>query len=158
MIKDAIISECGKYRYRLTRRWEPDGKVVNFIMLNPSKADAIKGDPTITRCINFAKSWGYSALVVTNLFAWRATKPKDLKPLTLSAAIGPENDHYISNNAVLAHQVVFAWGANPTRGRSQQVMEIIRKLGITPKVIRLTSKGAPEHPLRLPADCQLVEL
>ena len=79
MIKSAEISPCGLYRYSLTRKWEAWKGTVNFIMLNPSTADAQEDDPTIRRCIGFAKAWGYGGIVVTNLFAYRATNPKELK-------------------------------------------------------------------------------
>ena len=68
-LNGAIISDCGKYRYQLWRKWDPSLPVVLFIMLNPSQADASEDDPTIRRCINYAKSWGYGGIYVGNLFA-----------------------------------------------------------------------------------------
>lgn len=66
----------GDYRYLLTREWDSQGKIVTFIMLNPSRADALLNDPTITRCLNFARSWGYGRLEVVNLFAYRTPQPE----------------------------------------------------------------------------------
>ncbi len=75
--KEAVISDCGRYRYRLTRRWG-DGPLLSFIMLNPSTADAEVDDPTIRRCMGFARRDGYGGIVVGNLYAFRTTKPKAL--------------------------------------------------------------------------------
>ena len=77
MQSGAVIT--GDYRYLLWREWDNSHKTVSFIMLNPSRADAQVNDPTITRCINFAKSWGYGRLEVVNLFAYRTPKPSLLK-------------------------------------------------------------------------------
>src|SRR5438045_3510538 len=76
----AAISACGRYRWWLRRSWHQggNGRVLCFIMLNPSTADARTDDPTIRRCMGFARSWGFSTLDVRNLFAWRATEPTEL--------------------------------------------------------------------------------
>ena len=75
--RNAVISACGRYRYLLTRRVGPGTRAVTFIMLNPSTADATRDDPTIRRCIGFARSWGIGGVDVVNLFAFRATEPRD---------------------------------------------------------------------------------
>ena len=77
MIKSAEISKCGKYRYMLMRIWDLDLPKVCFVGLNPSTADAKEDDPTIRQLIEFAKSWNYGGFVIVNLFAMRATNPKD---------------------------------------------------------------------------------
>ena len=76
----AIFSECKKYRYLLWRKWgkSPHSKYVMFVGLNPSTADESIDDPTIRRCICFAKDWGYDGLFMANLFAYRATYPVDM--------------------------------------------------------------------------------
>ena len=84
MKKGATISECGLYRYSLTRVWDDVLPMCIFVMLNPSTADADIDDPTIRRCINFAKREGCGSLMVVNLFAYRATSPADMK-----AAVDP---------------------------------------------------------------------
>ena len=105
---DAVISDCERYRYRLTRRWD-DGPTCTFIMLNPSTADARKDDPTIRRCIGFARREGCAALLVINCFAFRATKPADL--FAAEDPIGPENDRHIMAASLDADgQVIAAWG------------------------------------------------
>ena len=94
MIKSAEIDPTGLYRYSLYRGWETNApKRIAFVMLNPSRADATNDDPTLCRCISFARSWGYGSLEVVNLFAYRASKPEELK--TVTDPVGSENDRYI---------------------------------------------------------------
>lgn len=90
MQSGAVIT--GDYRYLLWREWNSNDKTVSFIMLNPSRADGSVNDPTITRCINFAKAWGYGRLEVVNLFAYRTPKPSLLKQAP--EPIGRDNDAF----------------------------------------------------------------
>ena len=78
MKRDAVISKCGEYRYSLIREWNKSKQKVLFLMLNPSDADDKKDDPTIKRCISFAKDWRYGGLMVANLYAYITDKPKEL--------------------------------------------------------------------------------
>ena len=96
MKSDAVISDCGKYRYRLTRKWGY-GRPCGFIMLNPSTADALHDDPTIRRCVGFAKAWGCGALIVVNLFAVRATSPREM--MRADDPVGPENKEHVQRAA-----------------------------------------------------------
>src|SRR6266478_2655415 len=103
------------YRYVLRRNWLGSGGLLNFVMLNPSTADDVFDDATIRRCVGFAKRWGFSSLVVTNLCAYRATQPNDLWALVnlenaRHLAIGEGNTVHIEREAKMAHQVVCAWG------------------------------------------------
>ena len=137
----------GDYRYRLWREWNSNSKTVSFIMLNPSRADAQINDPTITRCINFAQSWGYGRLEVVNLFAYRTSKPSLLKQA--AEPIGEDNDRYILESVEGSERVILAWG-NHGRWRKQDlyVLQLLKtykhlySLGIT-------KKGCPRHPLYL---------
>lgn len=145
--KKATISECGRYRYDLWRTWGV-GPHVTFIMLNPSTADHEQDDPTIRKCIKFAKQWGFSGLVVVNLFAYRATDPKDL--WKAEDPIGPLNDLYIESHAFCGVTVA-GWGAKPkVKARADEVCGRLKNL----RTIRLTKDGYPEHPLFLPSDLQ----
>lgn len=110
VLKRAVISECTHYRYTLHRCWDESHYPLVFCMLNPSKADASKDDPTIRRCMGFARSNGYGGIVVINLFAFRATKPTDI-PADLQEAVGPGNADHIKD-VIKGHDVVVAWGAN----------------------------------------------
>jgi hypothetical protein len=148
----AVISECGTYRYVLTRhipqliRWV---RPCLFVMLNPSTADADVDDPTIRRCIGFARTWGCTELTVVNLFALRATDPKELTKH--ADPIGPDNDQHIEEQ-VEKHwstgKIVAAWGAHPlAKPRSDWFRG---QFGIV-DCLGLTQAGAPRHPLYVPA-------
>src|SRR5438309_1547537 len=89
----ATISNCQQYRYRLSRCWDESLPACMFIMLNPSTADAKVDDRTIKRCMAYARAWGYGKLYVGNLFAFRATKPKNMK--AASDPVGPNNHHHL---------------------------------------------------------------
>lgn len=129
---------------------------MNFIMLNPSTADDVFDDATIRRCVGFAKRWGYSGLVVTNLFAYRATQPKDLKALLATnggfrLAIGEDNTAHLDREAKNAQAIVgCAWGDNcdVLPHRDLDVIAMMRIYDLF--CIRRTKKGNPAHPVREP--------
>ncbi len=151
VIASAVISECGKYRYSLTRIWDESKPKVMFIMLNPSTADASNDDPTIRRCIGFAKSWGYGGIYVVNLFSLRATNPKDL--LTAPFVVGVENEKWIRRMSCLAHLVVCAWGNGSIVDKLQKRLDHNWKpLSWIDKplhYLELSNNGTPKHPLYL---------
>lgn len=149
----AIFSPCGRYRYMLTRTLVEDGTgYVNFILLNPSTADAEQDDPTIRRCIGFAQDWGYSSLVATNLFAYRATSPKDMK--SQRDPVGPENDYHILNAHLAADQVILAWGNHGLHLRRAQA--VIKQLSPLLYCLGTTRQGQPVHPLYQPRSAKPV--
>ena len=146
---DAVFSECRKYRYILWRRWADDwaSSYAMFVGLNPSTADETTDDPTIRRCIKFAKDWGYSGLCMANLFAYRATNPKDM--LAADDPIGAENDRHLLEYAKGAGVVVAAWGNHGTHGgRHIKVRQMIPAL----HCLKITKTGMPSHPLYLPQE------
>lgn len=151
--KGAILSPCGQYRYRLWRRWSSNVKPVAFIMLNPSTADAEQDDPTIRKCIGFAKRLGHGAIEVVNLYAYRATKPADLKRAGWPK--GPENDRHILDACKDAAMVICAWGAH-ARGmeRPSKVLDLLALAGIPTSALALTDDGQPRHPLMLGYDAR----
>ena len=120
-------------------------------MLNPSTANATRNDPTIRRCIGFARAWGYERLVVTNLFGLRATLPAALRSAV--DPIGPENDRHLRRAAVQADRIVCAWGVHGALGnRGAEVLTLLK--GFRLEHLGLTRGGHPRHPLYLPAACQ----
>ncbi|OUR75343.1 hypothetical protein A9Q83_18125 [Alphaproteobacteria bacterium 46_93_T64] len=145
---DAIFSDCMKYRYRLWRRWA-DGPSVAFLMLNPSTADASKNDPTVERCHRRAVEMGFGALEVVNIFAYRATDPKDLKKA--KKPNGPENDQTLLETARSCDMIVCAWGSHGTYlGRDQQVRRLLNDAGVNVHMLALTKHDQPRHPLYMP--------
>jgi len=143
MTKDALISRDGFYRYWLSRTWDHDKKIVIFIGLNPSTADAEKDDPTIRRCISFAQDWGYGGLVMLNLFAFRATHPADMR--RAEDPVGPDNDGYIKFMTA-GKTTVCCWGTHGHyKNRDNEVLEMIQD----PKMMALSKYGFPRHPLYL---------
>lgn len=150
----AYISLDGMYRYNLTRNWgdTPYDPCMTFIGLNPSTADAEKDDPTIRRCIGFAKREGFTRLVMLNLFAFRATDPKAL--ITADDPVGPDNNSELM--AWMTSPVIVAcWGANPTNGRAVAMKAMVRNCGAKLYCFGKTKDGHPKHPLYLPADAPL---
>lgn len=154
----ALISACQQYRYRLWRRWNDGRPVLVFIMLNPSTADGEQDDPTIRKCVGFADRAGYGGIEILNLFAYRATKPADLK--LAGWPVGPENDAHIHAVLDTYPSVICAWGANGiTRegwNRAHQVMDIVTNHIAQPMALKLTANGVPWHPLMLGYDVEWV--
>lgn len=156
----AILSPCGKYRYHLTREWDATLPRTLFVMLNPSTADASLDDPTIRRCMGFARSWGAGGIEVVNLFALRATDPEALWDHLPCAEDGVNHDYVrAAVDRVLATPgsvIVAAWGAHATVEHTV-VQDFLRLVPSGARVMCLgkTRKGAPKHPLYLAANTAL---
>lgn len=159
----ATISACGHYRYDLWRRWGP-GEARAYVMLNPSIADATLNDPTIVRCINFAKRDGFDAITVRNLFAYRTPSPIILKDAFKRGlnVVGPENDGWLRDLVLSGHKsIVAAWGAGSSLPKSL----FQRRAGIVVQLFKagtLTAfdpdpyRGFAPHPLYLKDDTPIV--
>ena len=136
------------YRTLLNREWLGTGRLINWIMLNPSTANEFVDDPTIRKCIGFSKRWGFSRMSVTNLFSFRATKPGDLRELVrmdYARAVG-SNDSPIIVQAGIANLVVAAWGVHGVlAGRDKDVMDRVIP-NVSLYCIGLTKDGHPLHP------------
>lgn len=151
MICGAEFSPCRVYRYALWRQWNWQGYAnqVMFIGLNPSTADETEDDPTIRRCIGFAKRWGFGGLLMMNAYAFRATDPKVMK--AASDPTGPGNDEALSYRATQVGCVIAAWGAHCTPERERQVCDVVGK---RIECLGRTKHGRPKHPLYLRADTE----
>lgn len=149
MQTNAYFSPCRKYRYALYRRWDDSKPTVLFIGLNPSTADETHNDPTITRCINFAKDWGYGGVWVANLFAYRATLPTDM--MKYRSPLGKENDAWLKKLHDKCEIVIAAWGNDGKhKNRSTKVRKLIPKM----HCLKINKTGEPAHPLYQPKTAQ----
>ncbi|HEY1066887.1 MAG TPA: DUF1643 domain-containing protein [Pirellulales bacterium] len=177
MLRSATISECGLYRYTLRRCWDEirgdQAETVVFVGLNPSTADGTLDDPTVRRCVGFAKAWGFGAFVLVNLFAYRATDPTALRGVP--DPVGPLNDETLLRETE-GRTVVCCWGAGgrlappPIREtfeglrltvsqlpRDVEVDSILHAAGRELKCLGKTKDGSPRHPLYVPAAQPLVD-
>ncbi len=145
--KTALVSSCQRYRHRLGRHWNRSLGTVLFVGLNPSTADARVDDPTIRRCVSFAKSWGHGGLVMCNLFDWRATDPKQLPPSNI--AVSDKNDAVLRTCVAEAKIVIAAWGKVPWA--TKRIREVFQTVFSEEKrwhCLGLTKDGIyPRHPL-----------
>lgn len=149
---DAYFSDDRKYRYALSRSWGP-GPMLMFIGLNPSTADETKLDPTLRRIVDFAKREGCGGFWMANLFAFRATKPRDM--MTEADPVGPDNDSWLKDIANWCSLVICGWGAHGShRGRDIEVRKLLQ--GLELHCLRLTKQGQPNHPLYLPKNAPLI--
>lgn len=162
--KSAVISECKKYRYELRRKISDHGRICCFIMLNPSTADAHQDDPTIRRCMGFAQRLECGELIVVNLFAYRATSPKDL--FLATDPVGPDNFDYVTAaaNEVWHHNtpergyVICAWGAYGNHmDQGETVLGWLDRWCVPAYCLGTTKDGNPRHPLYLKTDAQLIK-
>lgn len=178
MERTTVFSPCRKWRYTLWRDWawqisglnghhhfteDPHfdyfpGKphqFVQFIGLNPSTADETKNDPTVRRCVNFAKAWGFGAMCMTNIFAWRSTDPAAL--YRQHDPIGPENDRWLKDVAAEATLVVCCWSNHGSLGgRSAQVKRLLESIDL--HCFKMSQQGQPWHPLYLPGNIQPMKM
>lgn len=142
----AVYSDCERYRYSLTRVWEPDGGKVLFVMLNPSTATEVQNDPTVERCERRARALGFGSFQVTNIFAWRDTDPRKMRAAT--EPVGPENDATILAGVEWADQVVAAWGTHGAHlDRGPCVERLLRATNSPVYHLGLSKAGHPKHPL-----------
>lgn len=153
----AKFSACRRWRYLLWRRWDESKPIANFLMLNPSTADEFQLDPSCTRTRNYAERWGFGAVLITNIFGWRATDPAEMK--SAKDPVGRGNDAAILRAARDAKLVVCAWGNHGThRDRAAEVIALLKRRRIPLHALRLNGVGQPAHPLYLPGTLQPIKL
>jgi hypothetical protein len=147
------------YRYSLWRVWDHSRPLLMVIGLNPSTADEFKLDPTLRRCAGFAYDWGLGGLVMTNLFAFRATDPIDMKASV--DPIGPDNDNWLVDIATAKRELTFgvrpkvlaAWGTHGGwLGRDDEVVKLLVTRGVDLHCLVKTKHGFPKHPLYVKRD------
>lgn len=143
----AIISDCGRYRYWLSRSTEAPEKegAVLFVMLNPSTADHTVDDPTIRKCRGFSRLWGKAHFEVVNLYAYRATDPDEL--FRVDDPVGPENGHYLRQILGRHKYAVCAWGTKALHEHVEAFFNLARETGTTLFCLDWNKSGSPKHPL-----------
>lgn len=145
MRSNAIMSPDDKHRYMLSRVWDDTKGIVMFIGLNPSRADDKYNDPTITRCINFAKSWGFGGMFFANLYSFRTPYPNVLIE-NINDAVGVLCDMYLLDMIMCSDKIVCCWGSwNFIQEREKKVLSMIK----SPYCFGLNKDGHPKHPLYL---------
>lgn len=151
--RSAVITQDGQYRWSLQRQWDK-GPMCAWVMLNPSIADAYTDDPTIRRCMNFARDWGYGGISVVNLYALRSTDPKAL--WQHPDPIGPHNDEELAFVAANCPLTVLAWGGNAPSSRAVAATDILHRTyehdGHQLAVLGWTKNDQPRHPLYMRAN------
>lgn len=148
----ALFSPCRRWRYMLWRRWDPSQDACVFIGLNPSTADETNDDPTIRRCIRYARDWGCGSLWMLNIFAYRATDPNEMKAQGINA-VGPRNNEYLFHAVRQADISIAAWGVHGDfLSRAQDVKRLLSQGDMRLHVLKLTKHGHPAHPLYLRSD------
>lgn len=150
----ATFSDDGKYRYRLWRRWDENVWPVMLLMLNPSTADAIDNDPTISRCIERAKRLGWGGVEICNLYAFRSTDPQALYRGVMSGTdiVGPDNIAEILAASKMTKACILAWGSHGKviPGWPETVVEALKDANLF--TLKINKDGSPQHPLYLPYD------
>lgn len=144
--RDAVLSDCQKYRYLLRRTWDHDRQRALFVMLNPSTADAEVDDATIRSCTRLCRSWGYGSFEVVNLYGWRATDPAALAQAT--DPVGDRNDDIAEAAIARCDVVIFAWGAHKSvNSRVSTMRDLVLKHRPQVFCLGTTKAGHPKHPL-----------
>ena len=166
---DAIFSDCGRYRYRLERIWDPEKLILPWVLLNASTAGSTRNDPTVTRVIGFTRRWGFGGFWLVNAYAAVATKPQDL--FAMGDNVGPCNRHYVQATICEAYRqarilsesaefpVIAGWGDHGARGNQDlRVLEWILRAGAPVRIqcLGVTKLGCPRHPLYRAADTEPV--
>ena len=145
VVSEAAFSGCGSYRYALTRVWDDALPRVAWVMLNPSTADEMRNDPTIERCERRSRAMGFGAYRIVNLYAFRATLPRDL--LAAPDPVGPRNAAALRDAARWSGRVICGWGAHACPARASEAAALMRQAGAALFHLGVTRGGQPRHPL-----------
>lgn len=162
--RSAVFSTDRVYRYTLEIIWNDKLPLCQVVGLNPSTADEVNDDPTIRRVKAFARREGCGGIVMTNLFALRATNPKEMlrhpRPVgevSDDDRIGINDVHLVTVSSRCALHIA-AWGKDGKhRHRSATVVKLFKLNGRSLKCFGTTANGEPLHPLYLAANRPLVD-
>lgn len=143
----AIFSDCKNYRYVLERTFTSGKGSVNFILLNPSTADEFHNDPTIAKCEKWCIDNNIKTMYITNVFAFRATEPKDM--LQSKDPIGQYNEGYLLHVANISDIIICGWGNHATHfNRHKELLKLLAHF--TLRCFKINKNGSPCHPLYIP--------
>lgn len=150
-LSSCTLSDCERYRFGLRRQWDEAKPWLVYVMLNPSTADGTNDDPTIRKCVGFARQAGFGGISVVNLFSYRSTDPQALRRNGGPPLVGVGNDNYIRGECE-RNAVVLAWGANGVyhSERAKHVAALVQSCAAKVLVIDWTKTGHPVHPLMQP--------
>lgn len=148
----AQFDRTGRYRFSLHRFWSGELEAATMVMLNPSTADHLRNDPTISRCIQLSRSWGFGSVNIVNLFAYRTSSPAHLR--SIRRPVGKANDSHILEQCNNAGKIIVAWGNHGSfLERDKEVLELLSPFDLW--CIGQTKSGQPKHPLYAPGDVRL---
>jgi len=151
----ATFDKSGRYRYKLWRQWDQAHPRITFVMLNPSAADAVHNDQTISTCIRLSRRLNFGGIEVVNLFAYCTSDPRRLKQA--ANPVGKQNDQYIMESAQATNMILIAWGNHgELNHRHLEVLDLLLPLAIPTYCLGLTKRGQPRHPLYLPGDTPML--
>ena len=149
--RGASFSADRRYRFLLWRFWG-EGRKLLVIGLNPSTANEITDDPTVRRCIAFAKDWGFDGLFFGNLFGLVSADPAALREEPDSVGLGNDLVLRIVRQRPEVEMAVAAWGnlalwscQGLFHDRWERVTEMLAPLWC----FGITMKEQPKHPLYL---------
>ena len=146
--RSAAFSPCRQWRYHLQQVWDESRPNLLWLMLNPSTADETQNDPTVERCEMRAHMWNYGGVEVYNIFAFRATDPKNMK--AAEDPVGPENDKWLAKFAIKSQQTlaIAGWGNHGShQNRNRDVIKILNQKMADVKALKINASGDPKHPL-----------
>ena len=149
MQSSAHFSDCGRYRYCLSRHWGA-GESCTFVGLNPSMANDTHNDATVSKCVRFAQKWGLSGMTLVNLYARRSRYPEALH--ASKNPIGPDNDAWLADAIDDASLIIAMWGNHGLRAYNNGIRRdlLVTRRRNDWKCLGITKLGAPKHPLYLP--------
>jgi hypothetical protein len=139
--KSAEFSDCGLYRYLLTRKWDESKPTAMCIGLNPSTANSDLDDQTIMWLTAILRHHGYGELLMTNLYAIISSKPDKIFSVSDPQR---DNNSWLQDTARKASIIIYCWGNfERIEYRAKQVQKMLPDGHCLGK----SSSGAPYHPL-----------
>lgn len=125
--------------------------------MNPSTATHQQFDPTVAKLWRLAMRMSFSDLLMTNVYAYRATDPKGLRHVDDPA--GVYNRTTLDTLGAQADMILMAHGEPKTKAFAAEafwIRELFLQRGYPMFILQLTRNGWPAHPLYLKNSLQPV--